>query len=85
MTYRELRESRIRTHNDSFEDCSFTIKLFPYFIDFIIDFIHAKKLTDFLIRVLGSYNLFRIILGAKKENIKYTNNHHTWVKLKLNL
>lgn len=54
-------------------------------MDFIIAKPHLKKSKTFEIRVIGSYNLYLIILGTKNEAIKAIKNHHRYVKLKENL
>ncbi len=78
MTSKKLyKGSGIRTHNDSFEDCNFTTKLFLYLKkDLINKKTHLKRLKNFENRVVGSYNLYLIILGKKKEATKDINNHH---------
>ena len=47
--------------------------------------IHLKKSINLLKSVVGSYNLYLIILGKKKEPTKQIKNHHKYVKLNENL
>lgn len=68
--------SGIRTHNDSFEDCNFTTKLFLYFRkDLTNKENHLKRERNFETSVVGSYNLYLITLGTKNEATKDINSH----------
>ncbi len=69
--------SGIRTHNDSFEDCNFTTKLFPYFNKDLTNKVnHLKIEKNFKTKVVGSYNLYLIILGIKNDSTKDMKTHH---------
>ena len=46
---------------------------------------HLKKSINLLKSVVGSYNLYLIILGRKKEPTKQIKSHHKYVKLNENL
>ena len=78
MTSKKLyKGSGIRTHNDSFEDCNFTTKLFLYFKrDLTSKENHLKRPKNLETRVVGSYNLYLIILGKKKDAKKEIKSHH---------